>query len=257
MSTQKSNVVSLHDVDYYNKDITKNNKVITKYTEVMPSSFGLVANAPEVNDEVALAVTPSLERSQEREREIEISSETLADEISAKDVKRAVVQLWNNPGTFRQWKLKVRLNVDFGGGEENIDFVCPLNKDWGNFTKYHPDVSKDTMVEWAREQRSVINKELGCKPYLGKMHESQGWSKKGQNFNQNEPYSAAIVWYNPDEKLWYALVRIYAWEEIFVLSRDGLTVKQANCKGQKIWMNPMHYTIQRPQTWAQRRKGRK
>lgn len=235
----------VHGVDYYNKEITKNNKEITKYNDVSSSSSGFVAVAPQVNPEVAL--------SQDEGTESGIG--TSPDEIKSENVKRAVVQLWQNQDSRIEYKLKIRLNMDFGSGEEHAEFIAPITKDWSNFVKYHPAESKEAMIEWARNQRQAI-KDIGIKSYQGKFSLNQGWRDK-PNYNQKEPWTACVVWYNPKPAKWYALVRVYAWEEIFELTKDGLTQSQSKCKGQKIWMNPQHYTIKRPLTWAEQRKQKR
>lgn len=243
-----------NDVDYYNKDITKkqqrNNKVSNDLSSFSSGLAPLSASplgSQAVNPEVALQPADPPQGG------IEIAAQEFGEEtIKRENVKRAVIQLWHNPGELREWKLKARLNLDLGDGEEAVDFICPLTKDWGNFTKYHPAASKSIMVEWAREQRKEL-KSVGINPYLGKFHNNTGWNPLKQRYNQKEPWTSAVVWYNKEKSLWYASVRIYGWEEIVELSKQGLTVKQVKCKGQKIWMNPTHYTIQRPKTWAERR----
>jgi hypothetical protein len=234
-----------HGVDYYNKEITKNNKEITKYKVDLSLSSGLVADAPQVNPEVA----------DSQENSTESGFETLPDEIKPENVKRAVVQLWYNQGSRIEYKLKIRLNMDFGQGEEHAEFIAPVTKNWSNFVKYHPQVSKHDMITWTRQQRKELS-DIGIKSYQGKFSLNQGWRDRA-NFNQKEPWTSSVVWYNPNSSSWYALVRIYAWEEVFELSKDGLSAQQAKCKGQKIWMNPLYYKIQRPLTWAQQRKQKK
>jgi len=246
-----------NDVDYYNKEITENNKEITKYCNDLSSSSGLAPlsasplGSQEVNPEMAL---PSAEPPQGGIDTL--PSNFGQDTIKRENVKRAIVQLWHNPGELREWKLKVRLNLDFGDGEESADFICPLNKDWGNYTKNHPTQSKTDMVEWARPHRKEL-KTSGINPYLGKFHNTFGtWTQGKQKYNQNEPWTASLVWYDKEKSTWFAYVKIYAWEEIFELGKQGLKPSQAKCKGQKIWMNPLHYTIERPLTWAQKRFGK-
>jgi hypothetical protein len=246
-----------NDVDYYNKEITKYNKEITKYCNgELSFSSGLAAlsASPQgLTQPVAVAFPPE-EKPQSGigSAEVDFGEQT----IKSENVKRAIVQLWHNPGETREWKLKVRLNLDFGQGEETADFICPLNKDWGNYTKHHPAISKTTMVEWARPHRKML-KDSGINPYLGKFHHTQGtWREGHQRFNQNEPWSAAVGWYDKDKATWFAYVKIYGWEEIFELGKQGLKPSQIKCKGQKIWMNPLHYQINRPLTWAQQRAKR-
>lgn len=253
MSQTTENI--LHDVDYYNKEITKNNKEITKCNELaLRSSSGLASLSPSPLGSGAVAQEDILSSGQKDGDLTEGQNETLPDEIKEENVKRAIVQLWHNPNTKREWKLKVRLNLDFGEGEQPADFICPLNKDWGNYTKHHPEVSKTDMIAWAREMRDIVKETKGIKPYLGKFHEAQGWKKKGQRFNTNEPYSAGMAWYDPEQRKWFFYVKIYAWTFTSEFTTDGLTEKQANCRGQKFWLNPKFYTTQRPLTWAEKRK---
>lgn len=243
-----------NDVDYYNKDITKNNKVITKYCNGDPISSSGLASLSASPQGLTQSMPVAFQPAEPPQGGIEIANLDFGEEtIQPENVKRAVIQLWHNPGELREWKLKVRLNLDFGDGEESADFISPLNKDWGNYTKHHPVVSKSTMIEWARPHRKML-KDSSINPYLGKFHNTSGtWTQGKQKFNQNEPWCASVVWYDKEKSTWYAYVKIYAWEEIFELSKQGLNDKQAKCKGQKIWMNPQHYKIERPLTWAQQR----
>lgn len=246
-----------NDVDYYNKDITKkqqrNNKVsndLSSFSSGLASLSASPLGSQEVNPEVLVAPAEPPSGGIET-----LPSDFGQQTIKSENVKRAVVQLWHNAGELREWKLKVRLNLDFGEGEEAVDFICPLTKDWGNFTKYHPAASKSDMVEWARGQRKEL-KSAGFNPYLGKFHNNTGWNPDKQRYNQKEPWTSALVWYDKEKTTWYASVRIYGWEEVLELPKQGLNEKQAKCKGQKIWMNPLHYTIERPLTWAQKRFGK-
>jgi len=243
---------SVHGVDYYNKEITKNNKEITKYSMGSSTSsldLASLSASPAVNTEVALGQENFTESG------FETPAEIGPDEIKPEHVKRAVIQLWHNQGSRIEYKLKIRLNLDFGQGEEHAEFIAPITKDWSNYVKYHPAVSKEIIVDWTRQQRQQL-KDIGIKSYQGKFSLNQGWRER-PNYNEKEPWTACVVWFNPQSSKWYALVRIYAWEEAFELTRDGLSPAQAKCKAQKIWMNPIHYKIQRPLTWAQQRKARK
>jgi hypothetical protein len=259
---QKKNILPenkkmANDVDYYNKVITKNNKEITKYCNGDPISSSGLASLSASPLEGSQPMPVALQPADPPQGGIETAALDFGeDTITYENVKRAIIQLWHNAGELREWKLKVRLNLDFGQGEETADFICPLNKDWGNYTKHHPQVSKFTMIEWARPHRKML-KDVGINPYLGKFHNTQGtWRQGHQKFNQNEPWSCSIVWYDKDKTSWFAYVKIYSWEEIIQLTKQGLKPSQAKCKAQKIWMNPQHYQIQRPLTWAEQRAQR-
>ena len=168
-----------NDVDYYNKEIIKNNKEITKYcNDFRLSSSGLasLSASAAASQPLEVAVLPA--ESPQGGFDTPVADFGQAT-IQPDNVKRAVVQLWHNPGELREWKLKVRLNMDFGDGEENADFICPLTKDWGNFTKYHPAESKATMIEWARSQRKEL-KAHNINPHLGKFHANGTWKQGKQ-----------------------------------------------------------------------------
>lgn len=248
------------DVGYYNKEIIENNKEITKYKEEISSSFGFVADAPQVNEEVPLS-KPPLEASQKEEAEPNDSDyETLPqpkDLIKSDHIHRAIVQLHYNENSKVKHKLKVRLNADFGDGVENIDFICALTKDLGNFKKYSPEVSKEEIHSWVDTIREQC-RNAGIKPYMGKFHSNQGWSTGGQRTNQKEPWCAAVLWYDPNDRNYYVALRIYGWQWGGVLSKDTISDKQKTVKAQTLWMNPLHAPKHtRPKTWAEQRWGKR
>lgn len=250
--------ISKHrDVGYYNKEIIKNNKEITKYKEAMPSSSGLVANAPQVNPEETL-FDPLFEEGQ-REEENASGKDTLPrqkDLIQQTHVHRAIIQLHHNEHSKVKNKLKVRLNVDFGDGVENIDFICAMTKDLGNFKKFSPPESRDEIHAWVDKLREQC-RNAGIKPYMGKFHNNQGWNNQGQQTNQKEPWCAAVLWYDPNDRKYYAAVRIYSWFWGGELSKDTIGDKQVTVKAQTLWINPEHAPKHtRPLTWAQKRWGK-
>jgi hypothetical protein len=253
-----ADILASRDVGYYNKEIIKNNKEITKYNDELSSSFGLVADAPQVNKEVPMS-QPPLEACQ-WEEENASGIETLPrtkDLIKSDHIHRAIVQLHINENSRVKHKLKVRLNADFGDGIENIDFICALTKDLGNFKKFSPPESKDEIHAWADELRSELRRDQ-IKPYMGKFHCNQGWITGGQRTNQKEPWCAALLWYNPIHRTYQAAVRIYDWQWMGTLSKDNIGDKQKTVKAQTLWMNPLHVVKHaRPQTWAEQRWGKR
>lgn len=268
-----SNKSSEKDVGYYNKEITKkkqrNNKDIEKMESVLtPSSSDLASlsatpAAPPLEDEVTLAATPSGREGQEREAgphnpesvNQAPTSSAPPKHITSKVIKRAVVQYYHNEGSARlhERKIKVRLNCLFGDKEKNVEFIATMTNDLGNFKKYHPEESREFIQALAMQARSDLKSTLNVKPYMGKFHMNHGWRKDASQVNQIEPWTCALLWYNHQIKRYQVLVRIYDWEEIFELGDDTITEKQkkTNLRAQKLWYNPEHLNLIRPQTWAQ------
>lgn len=258
------------DVEYYNKEIIKkkqrNNKVSdTEQLIASPSSFGLVSPcATPRTEEVALTPT-SLEVEGQEEAEPDFSHleyqapTSPADLIRPELVKRCILQYYQNQGAnkLQKHKLKIRLNCDFGDGEEAVEFIAALTQDLGNFKKYHPEHSREFIQAWTMLCRNEIKGKYDVKPWMGKFHNNGGWDHKGTKFNEIEPWTACVVWYDRTARLYRALVRIYDWEEMFELRADTVTEKQlkANVKAQAVWHNPLHLNIQRPKTWAEKRFG--
>jgi hypothetical protein len=252
-----------NDVDYYNKEIIKkkqrnNKECIEKQVISLCSSSGLVAYAPQVKSPEGLLS----ERGQE-EAEPDFSLRSNQAPTSPNDlikplhVKRAVVQYYQNTHSkqLQKHKLKIRLNCDFGDGEENVEFIAALTQDLGNFKKYHPECSRDYMQQWTEGTRQTIKKAYGVKAYMGKFHNNNGWKQQGSQVNQIEPWTAVLVYYNRDTRSYWAVVRIYQWEDVFELGTDSITAKQtlSNLKAQKLWYNPMYLNLTRPKTWAEKR----
>jgi hypothetical protein len=244
------------DVGYYNIEIIKDNKEIS--TPGLSLGLASLPSSP-CSDAVAqedLVVLIS-ERGQKEKEEDLSSIETLPDEIKTDEIKRAIVQYWHNPTDKIQHKLKVTMNCDFGNGEETIEWIAAMTKDLGNYKKYHPECSRDAMIDWAMTNRKIIS-ESGSKPYMGKFHESRRWNQKSANFNQTEPYTSALLFWHEGQKTWNVMLRLYDWSICQVLSKDNISAKQKNLKAQTLWLNPTHYPpIQRPLTWAQKNRGRK
>ena len=248
------------DVGYYNKEIIKkeqrNNKAIAQIEQVLlSSSFGLVANAPQVNPE-------GVEEPEEKEVSLETfpvnQAPTSPPEFIKQDqIKRCIVQYYHNQGNAKvqERKLKIRLNCDFGDGEENVDFIATLTSDLGNFKKYHPEESREYIHNWSMSARNDIKEQFGVKPYMGKFHANNGWVPGMSQVNQIEPWTACLLWYDKDKRVYRCLIRLYDWEEIFELTDDSVTEKQkkTNVKAQKLWYNPTQLNLKRPLTWAQKR----
>jgi hypothetical protein len=261
------------DVEYYNKEIIKkkqrNNKEYRKEEmRATPASFGLVAYATPLIEEVAMATAiPEAGSQEEAEPDFSHCEYQAPTSFSANDlikpihIKRAVIQYYQNTHSsqLQKHKLKIRLNCDFGEGEESHEFIAALTQDLGNFKKYHPEDSREYIQSWVDTSRKSIKSQFEVKAHLGKFHNNSGWNSKKAQVNQIEPWTACLVWYNRQTRTYWALVRVYAWEEIFELTTDTLTDKQikANVKAQKLWYNPQHLNLVRPQTWAEKRFGTK
>ena len=247
------------DVDYYNKEKIKRKQRDNKDIAMSSSlSLGLVAYAPQVSPE---DLSSSQGEAEPDFSHLEYQAPTSpADLIKPLHIKRAIVQYYNNEGAqkLQKKKIKVRLNCDFGDGEEAVEFIAALTQDLGNFKKYHPAESRDSILSWNDRGRREIKEDFDQKAYMGKFHNNNGWRQQGSQVNQLEPWTSCLFWYNPQTRTYWTWLKIYEWEEVIELSSDGLTISQVktNCKAQKLWYNPLHLNLQRPQTWAQKRFGK-
>jgi hypothetical protein len=260
-----------NEVGYYNKEIIKrkqrNNKDIRQEEQVpSSSSFGLVASAPQVNPEVVEVPEDRAVSPETGQEEAEPDFSPMVKQaptsppafITSQQIKRAIVQFYHNQGNAKvqERKLKIRLNCDFGQDkEENIDFIATLTTDLSNFKKYHPAESKEYIHNWVMNCRSQIKKSTGVNAYLGKFHENHGFRPGKSQVNQIEPWTACLLWYDKEKRVYRCLIKLYDWEEVFELSDDMITDKQkkTNLRAQKLWYNPLHLNLQRPMTWAQKR----
>jgi hypothetical protein len=216
------------------------------------------------NEQVVVPPNSPLVRCQE-EAELDFSHHEYQaptsppDLITDQHIKRAVVQYYQNVGAnkLQKHKLKIRLNCDFGDGEEPVEFIAALTQDLGNFKKYHPEESREQIQHWVDQYRIAIKHRCEVKAHMGKFHNNTGWNSKGTQFNQIEPWTACLVWYDKELRRYKCLIKVYSWEAEFELTTDTVTDKQlkANVKAQTLWHNPLHLNIQRPQTWAQKRFG--
>jgi hypothetical protein len=259
-SNQQNTSPSDRGVGYYNKEIIKNNKdnkdSKEKHTKIggEPSSSGLAS--------LSTSAKPLSEVSQSfSETESFVCSDeapTPQDMIKSENVKRAVIQLFVNENSKQKHKLKVRLNLDTQGKEENVEFIATLTKDRRNYVKYLPQHSKDWFIEWADTMASDIKSNCDVKPYRGKFHFNQGYNKDAEQVNQIEDWCACVVWFHPQIKKWCAVVSLFEFEQLVELETEFLTdaQKKVNVHAQKLWLNPLHNGLTRPKTWAQKRMGK-
>lgn len=164
-------------------------------------------------------------------------------------VKSAIVQLFDNgEDAVQRYKLKIRLNLVDG---EDVEFIANLTKDMRNFKKYHPEASKELIIEMANEERKIIKKQYGSYPYVGKFHLNQ---KQSLQRNQIEPFTLAVVYWDADAKGWSGVLKVYDFVIEFDLFTEFVTEKQkkSGVKSQSTWTNPK-YQAPRPMTWAERR----
>jgi hypothetical protein len=222
------------DVEYYNKEIIKikqrNNKVTdTDKLSATPSSSGLVPPCvtPLIEEVVLSPISPQVRGQEEALPDfshLEYQAPTSPPEIiTEQHVKRAVIQYYQNAGAnkLQKHKLKIRLNCDFGDGEESVEFIAALTQDLGNFKKYHPEESRQHIQQWVDQYRIAIKQQCEVKAHLGKFHNNTGWNSKGTQFNQIEPWTACLVWYDKELRRYKCLIKIYSWEAEFELTTDN------------------------------------
>ena len=174
-----------NDVDYYNKEIIKkkqrnNKECIEKQVISLCSSSGLVAYAPQVKSPEGLLSERGQEEAEPDFSHSEYQAPTSPNDlIKPLHVKRCILQYYQNTGAnkLQKHKLKIRLNCDFGDGEESVEFIAALTQDLGNFKKYHPESSREFIQAWTDHARSEIKKTYDIKPHLGKFHNNGGWDR--------------------------------------------------------------------------------
>ena len=222
------------DVEYYNKEIIeikqRDNKVTdTEQLSATPSSSGLVPPCvtPLIEEVVLSPISPQVRGQEEALPDfshLEYQAPTSPPEIiTEQHVKRAVIQYYQNAGAnkLQKHKLKIRLNCDFGDGEESVEFIAALTQDLGNFKKYHPEESRQHIQQWVDQYRIAIKQQCEVKAHLGKFHNNTGWNSKGTQFNQIEPWTACLVWYDKELRRYKCLIKIYSWEAEFELTTDN------------------------------------
>jgi hypothetical protein len=251
--TQNSATPSTNSgADYYNKEEQR----IKKKNKEEHISGGICTTSTENNDSTRVSsgiASPCSRPEVSQEEEVVVAAEegfTLNESM----IERAPIQFWDNgEGSFRRYKLKVRLNlVD---DDENPEFIASLTKEMRDFRKYIPLECRDEVTKRAKHIRAQVKEKFGVYPYLGKFHLANTWNKGRRQINEIEPWTMAAVWWDQEEKGWSGLVWIHDWAYEFDLFEDNLTVKQksAGCKAATLYINPTHDKRVRPKTWAQKR----
>lgn len=231
--------------------ITKYNKEEQKITKYVSGEAVELAETSSPNSGISSS-------DEATERETESGFDTPAPTpLAMKDVKRAVVQLWDNGEHSKQrYKLKVRLNLTDG---TDADFIAALTKDPRNFVKH--TANKELAREWRTEFNQKIKAEFNVKPWLGKFHMVQsGGYKTGFHQQTNEPNCFATVWWDEEAKDWSTTFMIYdfAISELDMQARNCTELqKKQGCRSSKIWINPMFNETPRPLTWAEQRAQKK
>lgn len=232
-------------VDY----ITKNNKKKQEITKYASGEAVELAGTSSPKDNFCLGEDPT-----GKEALVSMAASEPTP-LGMKDVKRCLVQLWDNGETSRQrYKLKIRLNLADG---TDADFIAALTKDPRNFIKHTAD--KELARNWRKLSNDKVKAEYGVKPWLGKFHMVQGGGYK-EGFHQQtvEPNCFATVWWDEEAKDWSATIMMYdfALEEIDMQSRNVTDKQRAQgCRSSRLWINPIFQDEKpRPLTWAESRK---
>ena len=128
-------------------------------------------------------------------------------------IERAVIQFFDNgKDELQRYKLKIRLNLK--DDKTNPEFIANLTKDWSNFKKYIPAECKDDIKQQVAELRQHFKNQTGIWPYVGKFHFNQGKKEgKTRTYNQIEPWSWAVVYYDTEEAVWRYCIRLHDWED--------------------------------------------
>jgi hypothetical protein len=240
----------------YNKDNRDN-----KYVDDLSSSphidniFGSIRSVPSPSGSVETSISlGSIDQGDSGGGVAAPEDEPILNEDM---ITRAVIQFFDNGEDAKQrFKIKVRFNlVD----KENPEFIATLGKDWSNFTKYIPADCRDEIKELARALRSKIKDEYNTTPYMGKFHLNIG-KQVGQTrgFTNIEPNTVAFVWFDDTNKHWKYWIMFYDFIRTGTFDATHLTKAQikAGVKTQDLYINPKYDTVQRPKTWAERRKSK-
>jgi hypothetical protein len=175
------------------------------------------------------------------------------DLIQQDMVVKSYLQLFKNDD--KNYKLKIRLNLIDG---TDADFIAKLTTDRRNFTKYLPPECGTWFKDWSDCQVADIKQKFGVKPYRGKFHLAQEYRPGRKILTQVEPWCQCVVWYNPEQRQWWAGVSIYEFELMRPLTQESITLAQQrrNLHCQDIWINPKHDQRQRPKTFWQIRMSK-
>ena len=243
----------LHNgVEYYNIEEQRNNigeHIATTLRDVSSGKASPSSASPLIQEGLAQEFLDS------REREVVMEGEEEAPlgPLGPHNVKRAIVQLFNNEGGQR--KLKIRLNLDDG---TNAEFIAPLQpkSNLTNFLRYTAD-SKDHAREVFTGMRKYVKEYLGVTPQQGKFHERVGSRTGGMQTIQVEPQCYGAIGWNGEDKTYLSWIVLYDLQLHRIALEDGYLTdaqKRTGVRGQYLWINPRFDERQRPKTWAQKRK---
>ena len=233
-------------VKYYNKEEQKKNKKEHMRTSALPLSSSGRTSSSETEEELPQG---SLEPRERRSGIDSLPEET--PPLQQDDVERAILQLFVNDDGKR--KLRIRLNLH---DKENAEFIAPLQAKSviTNFLKCTGDY-KEEARNWFATLRKWVRNNYDTTPRQGKFHQRTGRRKNKIQIVEVEPLSYASVWYDREEKMYRASLRIYDFFlENIDLDDSNLTdkQKQSRVRGQHLYINPTHDKRKRPLTWAQR-----
>ena len=247
----KDIAIRQNGVEYYNIEEHKEQKKNKEeHIATTPSLISLDKASPNSID-----IELAQERLDSRERKVVMESEIVEEEspLGPHNVKRAIVQLFNNEGGQR--KLKIRLNLDDG---TNAEFIAPMQpkSNLTNFLRYTAD-SKDAARLVFTGMRKHVKNVLGVTPQQGKFHENTGARATSMKPIQVEPGCYGAVGWNAEDKTYIGWIVLYGLcLNAFALDDDYISDKQkaTGVRGQYLWINPKFDQRKRPKTWAEKRK---
>ena len=242
-------------VEYYNIKITKREHKDNKY-EMAPLSLLSEDSVPPV--EIASSGEGQTEEGEGSVCAIAHSTPQApppTNLITEDNVKRCVTQLFKNE---ERYKLKLRLNAVINGEDQNIDFIAPLTTDRRNFKRYFPEGCEQWFVEWSDIQYGAVKERFGVKAHRGKFHLAQAYKNNKKTITQVEPWCQCVVWYDKEHNEWNSIIHLYEFSIMQTLGNEGITARQraSNLHRHDLWMNPKYDTRTRPQTWAEKMKGK-
>lgn len=235
-------------VEYYNKEEQRNNKEehITTTTSFVSLGRTSSSDASHLSKDTLLAQ----DSSESREREVVMEGEEAP--LGNHNVKRAIIQLFNNDSGTR--KLKIRLNLD---DDTNAEFIAPLQprSNLTNFLRYTADAKEEARQVFVGLRKHIKNT-LGVTPQQGKFHERVGARTGSKQTIQVEPGCYGAIGWCAEDKQYQCWIVLYGLELLAIpLSDEHITAaqKRSNVRGQYLWINPKFDTRVRPKTWAQKR----
>jgi len=239
-------------VEYYNIEEQNYNKEehIATTRPLVSSGRTSSSEASPPSKETGLAQGSS----EPRERKVVLEAEEAP--LGPHNVKRAIVQLFNNEDGKR--KLKIRLNLSDG---TNAEFIAPLQpkSNLTNFLRYTAD-DKQLARKVFTSIRSHVKETLGVTPQQGKFHERVGTRTNKMQTIQVEPGCYGAIGYNTQEKQYQAWIVMYdlhladiPLDDTYISEKQ----KRVGVRGEYLWINPRFDERKRPLTWAEKRKQRK